>query len=294
MNILKLILLLTLALLLTGGIFYYLRYKPTLPSITNQEQIPTSLSKQEETSTSLPNLTINSKVIPAEEYQEVFDLVQKVLNDRDNSIARTNYLFIADELLKETAVKQGFLLKQPDPANLNKLQRLEQEIAYLKQGLLDQSLNWYSGEFYLMRFENPEINITIDQMRKRARAKIEEIRSKVLAGASFSQITSQYDQDTEIKTINYNQGYATTFSQLTMGNPTIKSPEVLQTIKGLKAGQISEIFEMSDPNRPGENKTKTFAFAFVKLTDYHQGVSDSFNDWLEQAKKRANIAVIDK
>lgn len=280
--------LLVLALLLTGGIFYYTRYKPTLPSITDQVQ---TLTPQANTATSLPNLTINSKVIPAEEYQEVFDLVQKVLNDRDKSITRTNYLFITNELLKEAAAKQGFPLKQPDPANLNKLQRLEQEITYLKQGLLDKSLNWYSGELYLMRFENPQANITIDQMRKRARAKIDEIRSKVLAGASFLQITSQYDQDNEVKTINYNQGYATTFSQLTMGKPTIKSPEVLQTIKGLKAGQISEIFEMSDPNRPGENKTKTFAFAFVKLTDHHQGIADSFDDWLEQAKKQANIVV---
>lgn len=291
MSNLKLFLLLAAVLSLSGGLIYFLRYKPTLPSTTNQEKGQTSLPKQEATSTSLPSLTINNKVIPDQEYQEVFDLVEKILKDRDKSIARTNYLFITDELLKETVAKQGLPLKQLDAANLNKLQRLEQEIAYLKQELIDQSLSWYSGELYLMRFENPDSKSPLDELKKRAKTKIDQIRNDLVKGATFIKITDKYTNDNEVETLNYGQGFAVQFNKLTLGKPSIKSPEVLNTIKNLKKDQISEAFEMTDPDRPTPNDKTPFAYALVKIIDDQSGIADSFESLLEQAKKQANIVV---
>lgn len=234
-------------------------------------------------------LSIDSKIIGYDQYNQVLNHVQSFLKDRQKSIERTNYLFIANELLKKELANQGQPFTEANfPVDAESGYRLEKEVEYLKDQLFNKSLSWYSGFYFIAHFKYPDlVGMTETARKERARNKIEQIRKDLLTGASLNSLDIKYATDQELKTLNAGQSYAASFEKRTVGNPPIGAPELDATIPKLKKAEVSDIFTISDPNRAGT----PFAFVVLKITDSNLGVASSFETWYESAKKQARIVV---
>lgn len=248
-------------------------------------------------------LSIDNKIIDYDQYNQVLNHVQSFLKDRQKSIERTNYLFIANELLNKELTKQGqpfteanfqaFLDKQGfgGGSTAGPGYRLEKEVEYLKDQLFNKSLSWYSGFYFIAHFKYPDLPGMTETARKEsARKKIEQIHKDLLAGASLNSLDIKYATDQQLKTLNAGQSYAASFEKRTVGNPPIGAPELDATIPKLKKGEVSDIFTISDPNRGNT----PFAFVVLKITDSNQGIASSFETWYESAKKPAKIVILIK
>lgn len=240
-------------------------------------------------------LSIDNKTIDYDHYNQVLSYIQSFLKDRQKSIERTNYLFIANELLKKELANQG----QPfTEANFQAYigpglttgsgYRLEKEVEYLKDQLFNKSLSWYNGFYFIAHFKYPDLpGMTETARKERARNKIEQIRKDLVTGASLNSLDIKYATDQELKTLNAGQSYAASFEKRTVGNPPIGAPELDATIPKIKKGEVSDIFTISDPNRGNI----PFAFVVLKITESNPGIASSFETWYESAKKQAKIIV---
>lgn len=249
-------------------------------------------------------LSIDDKKITNEEYQKVISYLQTSFKDKQHSMTRANEIFITNELLKKGLSKQGYNFSQGDfkeylkrtgqdtPTTLGL--HLELENDHLKQILIERYLSWYSGEYIFVRFDNPQLTLTLEEKKARAKKKIDEIQDKWKSGKTFRNLIAEYNMDREIKILNNEQSFANTFDKLLLDNPLVKAPEILDIIPKLKSGEISEVIIISDPNRLGETKPIPFAYALVKLTQSQQGVASSFEEFINQIKAYSTVKVFVK
>lgn len=244
-------------------------------------------------------LVINNKQIRKNEYQQALRYIQQGINDPKKSAERTKYLFITSELLEEELLKQGYAFKNSDLyAYLNQFKNLkpnnssgyflDMKVAFLKEKLYQNSVNWYSGYVFMTRLTGAGDSRISDKERAvLAEAKIEKIRKEILTNKTYSELDSEFSKDKELEDINSGQAYAITFERMSLKNPTITSPEILQIIEGLKKNQVSQSFKMTDPKA----EKNPIAWAVVKITDLQPGTISSVEDWLKQTQSKAQIKI---
>lgn len=264
----------------------------SLPAIFPKQQKKIDLSQ--------PAIRINDKVISYKQYQDVLSFFEYALKDKKAAQDRTTNLFIERELLKTAAQNQGkpfqeeefqqYLKQQGFMTALNSAQQLELETAYLKNELFDALLNWYSGQYFVMRFEN-SLPISAEEKKKRAKAKIDQIRNKLVNNSTFRQVIDAYIKDPEVEKLNDGQGFAGTFEKMSIGNPTVTAPELLQTLPKMQLNEVSEVMIFSDPKRQDNGNPIPFAYGIVKLTDASKGTADSYNQWLQDQQNQAKITI---
>jgi len=265
-----------------------------------------------------------------EERRMIYELREKVLNQMvdemltDQEIRRFNIqvseeaidntieqmkkrTYMTDQQVRESLKKEGLTMDEYREQLKNQTLRVRLVNREVKSKIVitaedirayyEENKTQYVGEG---RVHLHQIMMAVSPMAAEAdkqalREKLTLFRNQVMGGESFDTLAREYSES------NYGGDLGTfTLTDLETRPMSELAPQILNALSGLKAGDVTEIFEFG-PNMlvfyvesldDGEGKALEEASTDIENILYDQIVNQKFQTWLTDLRERSHIKII--
>ena len=260
-----------------------------------------------------------------EERRMIYELREKVLNQMvdekltDQEIERYNIrvseeaidntieemkkrTFMTDQKLRESLEKEGLTMEDYRERMKNQILRVRLVNREVKSKIVitDEDIRAYyeknrsqyvgEGRVHLRHIVMALPSMGGEEAKETVRNKMALVREKAQSGIPFDTLAREYSESPDAK----DGGELGTFA---LGD---LAPQILNTISGLKTGEISEILETGrglqlffiEEMAEGESKSLEEVSAEIENILYDEIVNRKFMTWLNDLRERSHIKII--